>query len=293
VDVAGFADLSRSWERHLRASGSKPTTVEVYLRAVRQYAEHAGAKAEVDRSTLVDFLADLAGRSSAATVRVRSRALSLFCGWLVAEEELPDNPLRDYKAPKVNIAPVPLLTEDQLTAMLLATRGEADEFARRRAEAILRVFLDTGCRLSEVANLRLADVDLNAETLAVRGKGDKVRRVPVGSRTLAALDRYVRTRRKHRLAAEGALWLGLRGPLGDDGVDTILRRLADRAGVEGFHAHRLRHTFAHRWLAAGGQERNLMAVAGWSSPAMLARYGASLAEQRAMDEAKRLELGQL
>ena len=293
MQVKEFVDLAQSWERHLRASGAKPATIDVYLRAVRMYAAHAGLDAEVSRATLVDFLADLTERSSPATVRVRSRSLTLFCAWLVAEDELPDNPLRDYKPPKVSTAPVPLLSEDQLTAMLLAAKSESDDFGRRRSEAILRVFLDTGCRLSEVAGLALADVDLNAETVTVRGKGDRLRRVPVGSRTLAALDRYVRTRRRHRHAAEAGLWLGIRGPLGDDGVDAVLRRLADRAGVEGFHAHRLRHTFAHRWLAAGGQERTLMTVAGWSSPAMLARYGNSLAEQRAMDEAKRLELGQL
>lgn len=53
---------------------------------MRQYAAHAGPDAEVIRATLVTFLADLTARCSPATVRVRSRALSLFCGWLVAED---------------------------------------------------------------------------------------------------------------------------------------------------------------------------------------------------------------
>jgi hypothetical protein len=50
VRVAEFVDLAQSWERHLRASGAKPATIEVHLRAVRQYAEHAGPDAEVSRS---------------------------------------------------------------------------------------------------------------------------------------------------------------------------------------------------------------------------------------------------
>jgi len=127
VEVSELVDLAQSWERHLRASGAKPTTIEVYQRAVRQYAEHAGPAADVNRGSLVDFLATLAVRSSPATVRVRSRALTLFCGWLVAEEEMPDNPLRDHKPPKVSTAPVPRLSEEQLTSMIMPfdPRGRA------------------------------------------------------------------------------------------------------------------------------------------------------------------------
>ena len=293
MEITELVDLAPSWARHLRATGAKPGTLEVYLRAVRQYAEHAGPDAEVDRTTAVEWLADLAGHASPSTVRSRFRALSLFFTWCVAEGELPANPLAGMKPPTATVPMTPTLTEDQLLGMLKATRLERDEFHRRRAEAILRVFLDSGCRLSEVAGLRVVDVDLKTEMLTVMGKGSRERRVPIGTRCADALDRYLRVRKRHRLAAAESLWLGIRGPMAQDGVDRVLRNLADRAGIEGFHAHRLRHTFAHRWLKAGGQERGLMTVAGWSSPQMLARYGASLAEERAVEEARRLGLGDL
>src|SRR5512144_698586 len=118
--------------------------------------------------------------------------------------------------PVAGTEPVPLLSDDQLRGMLRACRDERDEFHRRRAEAMLRIFLDTGCRLNEVAQISLADVDLRAETVVVHGKGGRNRRVPVGSTALAALDRYVRTRRRHPRAGETALWLGIRGALTDD-----------------------------------------------------------------------------
>jgi site-specific recombinase XerC len=293
VRVTDMVDLTPSWGRHLRATGAKPATITVYTRAVHMYAAHALSDAEVTRSSLVAFLAGLAERSSPSTVRVRFRSLSLFLDWCVAEGELPANPLHGLKPPAAAVPSTPTLTEDELTAMLKATKIERDEFHRRRAEAILRVFLDTGCRLSEVATIDLASVDLKTETLTVTGKGEKVRQVPVGTKCADALDRYLRARRKHPAAADEALWLGIRGRLGQDGVDRVLRILADRAGVDGFHAHRLRHTFAHRWLRAGGQERGLMIVAGWSSPDMLARYGTSLQVERAHDEARRLGLGEL
>jgi site-specific recombinase XerC len=293
VNVSELALLVPSWSRHLRATGAKPATIVVYERAVRMYADHAGPDAEVDRRGLVDFLADLADRSSPSTVRVRFRSLSLFLTWLVAEGEIPANPLAGMKPPQANIPMTPTLTETQLRDMLKATKAEKDEFHRRRAEAVLRIFLDTGCRLAEVAALQVQDVDLKTETLTVTGKGERTRRVPIGTKTADALDRYLRTRRKHPAAVAGGLWLGLRGGMSQDGIDRVLRVLATRAGVEGFHAHRLRHTYAHRWLKAGGQERGLMNIAGWSSPQMLARYGSSLAEERAHEESRRLGLGEL
>ncbi|CAN5839460.1 hypothetical protein BH23ACT4_BH23ACT4_16960 [soil metagenome] len=66
--------------------------------------------------------------------------------------------------------------------------------------------------------------------------------------------------------------LGERGRrFGYDGLSRALRRRAERAGIAGFHPHKLRHTAAHRWLANGGSESGLMAMAGWSRTDMLVR----------------------
>jgi integrase len=141
----------------------------------------------------------------------------------------------------------------------------------------------------------VADVDLAAGTAVIhRGKGGKGRRVPFGPRTGAAIDRYIRARRRHRLAATLALWLGEAGRgFAYHGLRDTLAYRAERAGIAGFYLHRLRHTAAHRWLAAGGSEGGLMAVAGWTRPDMLLRYTKARAEQRAADEARKLNLGDL
>lgn len=72
-----------------------------------------------------------------------------------------------------------------------------------------------------------------------------------------------------------------------------LETRAQTAGVVGFHPHKLRHTAAHRWLARGGSEGGLMAVAGWTRPDMLLRYTRAQASSRAAEEAQRLNLGEL
>jgi integrase len=155
---------------------------------------------------------------------------------------------------------------------------------------------ETGARAGEVVEMTLEDLDLAAGTAVIRrGKGGKGRVVPVGPHAANALDRYLRLRRHHRLGATSpALWLGDRGKqFFYDALHKSLGERAAAAGISGFHPHRMRHTAAHRWLAAGGSETGLMAVAGWARPDMLLRYTRAQASARAAVEARTLNPGEL
>ena len=150
-----------------------------------------------------------------STVRTRWKGLHRFCSWLVAEGELSANPMDGLTAPTAPPAPVPVLSDADLGALLKACNGKT--FADRRDKALFRFLLDCGVRVSEVCGLRVEDVDLDREMALVTGKGSKIRPVYFGARTARALDRYLRERRRHRWAHLDNLFLGERGPMTPDG----------------------------------------------------------------------------
>lgn len=231
-----------------------------------------------------------------ATARSRQLSLRRLSAWLKEEGEASTDELLNLKPPKLDSKIVPELSEDELLALIKACRGDG-AFRDRRDEAIVRVMIETGARAGEVTNVTVADLDLKGGTVIIRrGKGGKGRTVPIGPQTVRAIDRYLRLRRTHRLAAAGStvLWLGDRGKgFTYYGLHSALAHRAELAGLEGFHPHVLRHTAAGRWLAAGGSEGGLMAVAGWTRRDMIDRYTKSTSERRAVDEARKLGLGDL
>lgn len=88
-----------------------------------------------------------------------------------------------------------------------------------------------------------------------------------------------------------ALWIGKKGRVTDSGVRQMLERRCKDAGLDPIHPHMFRHTFAHLWLAAGGQENDLMRFAGWRWGEMVGRYAAGAADGRARDAHRRMALG--
>ncbi|KUH90764.1 recombinase XerD [Mycobacterium sp. IS-1556] len=232
--------------------------------------------------------------AEASTALSRQKALRLYAEWLVREGEMDSNPLVGLKPPKQDKKVTHGLTEDQLKRLIKACQGKT--LRDRRDEALVRLMVETGIRASETVSLQLPDVDLiQGRAIVHRGKGGKGRTVSFGPQTAACLDRYIRARKAHHLASSTALWVGGRTgkPFTYPGLDKTLRYRAEVAGIDGFHLHLLRHTFAQRWLRAGGSEQGLMAVAGWENRQMLDRYTSASASERALTEAQKLGLGDL
>ena len=292
---ARLQDLQQSFLRHLRAEGRSPATLRLYGQAVTfftRWLEGQGRPATLDelaRPAIREWLAVLSDTHEPGTVKVRYRGLHRFCSWLVDEDELDINPMSTLSPPTLKMKPVPLVDDDQLAALLKACAGK--EFRDRRDEALIRLLLDCGVRVSEACGLRVDQLDLDQGMAIVNGKGAKIRPIYFGARTTRALDRYVRARAAHRWAHLDALFLTQRGALSPDGARERVKIRGAMAGIDDLHPHRFRHTFAHDFLMSGGQERDLKRLAGWSSDSMLERYGASAADARAKAAAQRLKRG--
>lgn len=292
-----------SWQLALRADRKSDQTLKSYSDGVRLYLAWCteNAAPPLERASIRTWVAALLEQGNQpSTARARQLAVRRFTAWLVDENELDTDPFLGLRAPKLDSKVIEPLSDDQLRALLKACtspKGCSPSVLLRcrRDEAIIRLMLETGIRAGEVIAMMQADVNAIAGTAIIRrGKGGKGRIIPFGPFTAQSLDRYMRLRTHHKLAVRPDLWLGDRSKgFSYDALHKALAKRADAAGIVGFHPHRMRHTAAHRWLAAGGSEGGLMAVAGWSRPDSLMRYTKAQASSRAAIEARSLNLGEL
>jgi len=294
-----------TWEEANRGKGLAPKTLTSYAHATLSLerwmvAEGHSLDPEAFTTEMARaYMAALAAEGRTPSTRVTYYVtLHLFFGWLAGQEAIPANPWAKVERPKLRAPSVPVVADDHWDALLGSITGKS--FVDARDYALLRLMGDTGLRRHEVVGLLTEDVEWKTNTAWVWGKGDKLRRVRWGHETALALNVYERHRRRHALAGEvfnvgradhpregHPLFLGEartgRGPLTGPAVNVMLKRRCAAAGVPTINPHRLRHTSAHLRKRMGATDDDMMAGFGWSSPAMLARYGASEREARALE----------
>jgi site-specific recombinase XerD len=280
------------FELHLMAENKAPKTIHTYLTAARWFAAEGldvTDWSQVTSKHIKLWTARLVKEYSDSYASNQFRSLQQFFKWYAEEEEVP-NVMLGIKPPKIRPHLVPVLSPEQLNALLKTARGKT--FQARRDKAIISFFKDTGVRLSELSGLELDDVELRAREAVVTGKGRKMRTVRFTAATASAIGQYLKERGKHRHASSQMLWLGVRskGAMTSSGVYRMIWRRGKEAGVK-VHPHQFRHTFSHVWLDNGGAEGDLVELNGWNSSQMLRIYAVSARSARARRSYDRIMAG--
>ncbi len=257
-----------------------PHTVKAYARDVARFAAFCGAFyggpwswAGVDRLAIRGFLGSLQQQKLAKRSIARAlSALRTFYRFLNVTRGVEVNPAKAARTPKLDRT-LPLHLDRAEIDLLFAEaerRAGLGGFTEARDLAMLELFYSTGVRLSELAGLNDADLDLVSDQMKVRGKGRKERIVPVGSHAAGALRAYFR-HRDVLLAATGGerrpVFVNRRGRrISPRGVQLAMKRLlAALARGKDLHVHSLRHSFATHLLDAGADLRAVQELLGHAS----------------------------
>ena len=213
-------------------------------------------------------------RLSPFSVQGYARTIKAFWSWLMAEGYISNNPMGRLKIPKVPRKVIATFSPEQLKKMI--NQLDLNKPRTFRDYTIILLLLDTGIRLSELANLRIEDVDFKQSCLLVTGKGSKERIVPIGTQVRRHLWRYVSAfRPEPYLSENNNLFLTAGGnPLKRGAIRLMISRLGVRTGISGVRcsAHTFRHTFAKQYLMQGGDIFSLQMILGHSSLEMVKVY---------------------
>lgn len=264
--------------------GLARNTLAAYRRDLRRYTAYLAdrgraAVAEVHEADVRDFVTAVrTGGDGAAALSASStaRIVAAVHGWhrFCALEGLSaQDPSTAVKPPaQPRRLPKAISTDD--VERLLAAAGLGDGPVPLRDRALLELLYSTGARISEVVGLDVDDLDLDPQAASARlfGKGSKERVVPVGSYAREAVDAYL-VRARPALAAGGvgtpAVFLNTRGErLSRQSAWAVLRVAARRAGLPGaeqISPHTLRHSFATHLLAGGADVRVVQELLGHAS----------------------------
>lgn len=248
-------------------SGLAEATVAAYAADLRTYVEFLEANG-VTKPQLITreiVLAHIiALRKAPLSARSSARHLSAirrFHAFLRDERAISTDPTEGFDSPKLKRGLPKVISPADIERML----GAPDISTRDglRAAAILELFYSCGLRVSELAKLPLRDVSLEEGAIRVRGKGSKVRLVPLGGRAMTRIRAWVAVRAGGKVL-DDTLFVGARGRcMTRAGVWQVVKRYARAANVaQNVTPHMLRHTFATHLLDNGADLRAVQEMLG-------------------------------
>jgi integrase/recombinase XerD len=222
---------------------------------------------------LREFVSGLKENHSAGGVNHHIKVLKILFKFMVEEGVITENPSKKISRIKTDQTAIATFSNEQIMAMLEVTKNQMD-FPGIRNYTLITLLYDTGCRISELLDLKTDGIQLDEKILTVIGKGRKGRVVPFGDRSLVSIVKYLNKRNK-LFGNGGLLFLTKFGdPLTRKMTNKIIERIGEKAKVENVRlsAHTFRHTFAKSWLMNGGDIFSLQKILGHKTLDMVRLY---------------------
>jgi integrase/recombinase XerC len=264
--------LAEEFLRYLEVErNASPRTLFAYRRALESFRTQANPppwkKCTADHFR--DYLFTLMKKNQARSyIRLQFSALRKFFRFLVERKGLRHDPVRELQLPKTERKLPLVLTRPQIEELLsaplrVAKHRTAPAWMPIRDVAIMELFYSSGLRLSELASLNVADLDVYTESVRVLGKGRKERVCPVGSLALEAISRYRAVANVH----SGPLFINkARRRISPRSIWLVLKRYLRHTSIPiPLSPHKLRHSFATHLLDNGADLRSVQALLGHAS----------------------------
>ena len=275
-------DLYEKIELYLSAKkleGASENTLYNYRLTLRDFAKKV--KKKVENITSVDIRVYLSNfeNNKKSTLGTKLTILRSFFGWLHDEDIIQNNPTRKIKQPKLEKRLPNALTIEELEMIREGCKTQ-------RQRALVEVLYVTGCRLSEIHNMNISDINVQTMSALVIGKGDKQREVYFSFKAMYHLNKYLDTRNDNC----EALFVTERRPyrrLSRRGIQREIEKIAANVGLEHkVSPHTLRRTFATLTLNNGAELAAVQELLGHSSPETTLRY-ARITEERKREQHKK------
>jgi site-specific recombinase XerD len=264
--------LAEEFLRYLDVErNASPRTIVAYRKALAGFRSGKAAPPwkQCSADDFRDYLfSAMKKRQTRAYIRLQFSAFRTFYRFLMERKGLRRDPVRELELPKAEKKLPLVLTRQQIDELLsvplrIPKQQAAPVWMPQRDAAIMEMFYSSGLRLSELASLNVADLDVYTESVRVLGKGRKERVCPVGAPALEVVSRY----RAAANVQSGPLFINKsRQRISPRSIWLILKRYLRHTSIPvTISPHKLRHTFATHLLDGGADLRSVQALLGHAS----------------------------
>lgn len=227
---------------------------------------------DADVATINAYVSTLYGKNSPSSVERKVSAIRSFFSYLVRKGIATQNPAKLVRTPKKEKHLPVFLSVDEVFNLVDVKDSEKSPL-RVRDRAILELLYSSGLRVSELAGATLADLSMGEAIIRIRGKGNKERIVPVGSKALSSLGEYLDLREKLKPASNRIFLNSRGGGITTRSLARIIKKYGLVSGIsKNVSPHVLRHSFATHLLAGGADLRAIQEMLGHASLSTTQRY---------------------